>query len=244
MTLILNLGCGSRVSANPCVQNVDWSPYLRIARRAWLRKTVRPLLDPPRVRKLDEIPDNVRVHNLSRGVPWPDGSADAVYHSHLLEHLDREVAPVFCSEIRRVLRPRGVHRVVVPDLEVLCRELIADLDTPDPPSDAEPDHDDKVRELLEQSVRREAYGTRTKSPVRRKLENVLLGDARKRGETHQWMYDEMNLRSMLEDCGFVRVARAAHDSSRIPNWSTYGLDQEKDGSPYKPGSLYMEAEVP
>ncbi len=38
---------------------------------------------------LDIVPvgPEVRQHDVSRGLPLPDASCEAVYHSHLLEHL-------------------------------------------------------------------------------------------------------------------------------------------------------------
>ena len=53
------------------------------------------------------------VHDLSKGIPFDDNSVDVVYHSHLLEHIDRKNVPTFLKEIRRVLKPRGIHRIVV-----------------------------------------------------------------------------------------------------------------------------------
>lgn len=53
--------------------------------------------------------------DLARGLPLPDGSVDGVFHEHVLEHLPTRVGYGFLRECRRVLRPGGVLRVVVPD---------------------------------------------------------------------------------------------------------------------------------
>ena len=106
------------------------------------------------------------------------------------------------------------------------------------------DHDESLVPLLAQSVQREAYGTSLQRPLRRKVENLLLGDARKRGQTHQWMYDRLNLQQALEAAGFERVVRHRFDTSAIPGWNEIGLDALPDGSAYKPGSLYVEAQKP
>ena len=65
-------------------------------------------------------------HDLRRGIPFPDGSVDAVYHSHVLEHIDRSAVPGCLAEIRRVLRIGGVHRIVVPDLELVVRNYLGE----------------------------------------------------------------------------------------------------------------------
>ena len=70
---------------------------------------------------------------------------------------------------------------------------------------------------------------------------MLLGDARKRGETHQWMWDRVNLAAALDQAGFTGAEVVNFRTSTIPDWSSTGLDQEPDGTEYRPGSLYVEA---
>ena len=40
-----------------------------------------------------------------RGIPFPNDSFDAVYHSHFLEHLNKDDAPDFLLECYRVCKP-------------------------------------------------------------------------------------------------------------------------------------------
>ena len=238
---ILNLGAGTKTSAHPDVANVDWSFYLRLKRSPTLERVAPFLLNGERKRRLAALPDNMVVHDLSKGIPFDDASVDVVYHSHMLEHLDRWVAPRFMEEVRRVLRPGGVHRIAVPDLERLCRDYLDHLRACSEDPAMLPDHDRFVGEILEQSVRRDAYAMRGQTGLRRFLELVLVGDARRRGETHQWMYDEANLSQLLQTCGFSEIRRVDYDESSVPGWSEYGLDLDEQGGEYKPGSLYLEA---
>ena len=53
--------------------------------------------------------------NLADGLPFPDGSAEAIFHEHLLEHLNLEAAAKLIEESHRVLSPGGVMRIAVPD---------------------------------------------------------------------------------------------------------------------------------
>lgn len=53
--------------------------------------------------------------NLAHGLPFPDGSAEAIFHEHLLEHLTLEAAATLIEESHRVLSPGGVMRIAVPD---------------------------------------------------------------------------------------------------------------------------------
>jgi predicted SAM-dependent methyltransferase len=60
--------------------------------------------------------------DLSRPVPFPDGSVDAIFHEHLLEHLPLPAAIGFLHECHRLLRPGGVLRVGVPDFGRYARD--------------------------------------------------------------------------------------------------------------------------
>lgn len=242
---ILNLGCGSKVSSDNAVVNIDWSVILRIRSNSMLRWLAPMLLNADRLRRFKAIPSNVLVYDLSRGIPFDISSVDVVYSSHVLEHLDRDVAPKFITECFRVLKPNGTIRLVVPDFELIAREYIDDIYRCENYGDANIIHHDKyIEPLLLQSVRREASGTSQQKKFRRILENLLLGDARKRGETHQWMYDRFNLRALLTSNGFVNVSICSFNTSSIDFWNTFALDMDDFGFEYKPKSLYIEAKKP
>lgn len=234
--VILNLGCGTRTS--PATVNIDWSPYLR-AHQSPLGRRLAPLvLGGRRLQAFQAIDSNVVVHDLRKGIPAATGSADAVYHSHVLEHIDRDQVPGFFTEVLRVLKPGGIHRIVVPDFGRIAREYIESLEH------ERQDHEDSIAALIEQSVRREASGTSHQRPLLRSIENLVLGDARKRGETHQWGWDRVNLRQALEQAGFDDFAVVSPTESRIHGWVEMNLDTDPDGTVHKAGSLWTEARKP
>jgi SAM-dependent methyltransferase len=238
---ILNIGCGVKTSSSTNVINIDWSIYLRIKRNPLFHHILKLFLDAERRQALDALPDNVMVHDLRKELPFVDNSVDAVYHSQLLEHLDRPIAAILVQEVKRVLKPGGIHRIVVPDLEKLCRSYLAHFEECDQKAEVWDEHDAWVAEMIEQMVRREALGSSLQKPLRRAIENLVLGDARKRGETHQWMYDRINLSALLRRVGYKQVDIFTFDTSNIPNWNDYGLDQKADGKEYQQSSLYIEA---
>lgn len=213
---------------------------LRVSRATPLHRVARLILDRGRAETLSQVPDNIMLHDLRRGIPFEDDSVDVVYHSHLLEHLDKDVGEEFLTEARRVLKPGGVHRIVVPDLEVRVRRYLKHLDEVNSDQADPATHDDYIEEILEQSVRREAVGTSRQNRVRRRIENLILGDARSRGETHQWMYDSVSLPAKVRAVGFREVVLHAYDTSSIPDWNEIGLDLDGRGHQYRPGSLYVE----
>src|SRR5206468_6458028 len=101
----------------------------------------------------------VIAHNLRRGIPFPDDTFEVVYHSHVLEHFPREGAREFLRECLRVLKPGGILRVVVPDLEVLARTYLHALElaaSGDP--DWEYNYEYVMLELYDQTVRERPGG--------------------------------------------------------------------------------------
>ncbi len=90
----LNLGCGTRFHAG--WTNVDFVS-----------------LDP-----------GVTSHDLRSGIPFGDETFEVVYHSHLLEHFPKSAALSFLKECYRVLKPAGIHRIAVPDLEGIAHAYL------------------------------------------------------------------------------------------------------------------------
>lgn len=238
---LLNLGCGYKACAHPEVINIDWSIALRFKKNPLLRPLAPYFFHGERGRRYRALPENIRVHDLSRGIPFADNSAAAIYHSHLLEHLDQATAEIFLREIKRVLQPGGVLRIAVPDFEKLARAYLDHVARCEKDKSERARHDQYIAAMIEQCVRREAAGTRQQSALRRRLENLVLGDARKRGEIHQWMYDRMNLSELLLRLGFQNPQVQTFETSLIPHWNEYGLERNETGGEYKPDSFYMEA---
>lgn len=70
------------------------------------------------------------VWNLQNGIPFEDGTVDAIFHEHLLEHLTLHDGFGLTLECHRALRPGGVLRVGVPDAGA-CLRSYAGIDDPD-----------------------------------------------------------------------------------------------------------------
>ncbi len=66
---------------------------------------------------LEPADSSVIAHDVVKGLPFSDSNVDAVYHSHILEHLRPGQGEMLIEECFRVLRPGGILRIVVPDLE-------------------------------------------------------------------------------------------------------------------------------
>lgn len=97
--------------------------------------------------------------DIRRGLPFEDGTFQACYSSHVLEHLTPPEGARLLLEAHRVLAPGGVLRVVVPDLELIVRDYLRALERAlDGAPGADDDYDWMMIQLLDQSVRRVAGG--------------------------------------------------------------------------------------
>jgi len=76
---------------------------------------------------------------------------------------------------------------------------------------------------------------------REKFKIYEIGKFRLSGETHQWMYDRFSLKRLLVQNRFKDVKICQARESRVPNWNSYSLDTNPDGTVYKPDSIFIEA---
>jgi predicted SAM-dependent methyltransferase len=160
------------------------------------------------------------------GLPFPRGSASAVYCAHLLEHLYYpHEALRFLGELRRVIGPGGVLRIVVPDIG---RALAA-----------------YARRDARFFEDRRAWWPEVER-ARTPLEHVLsYAGANKLPANffgHKFGYDFDTLRLLLRDAGFGRVERSAYMKSthrvlRVDSVSRYAAASTR-GRHY---SLFVDA---
>jgi hypothetical protein len=126
---MVNLGCGIRV-------HPDWVNFDMVSKSS-----------------------GVIVTDLVRGIPLDDQVAEVVFHSHLIEHLDRAQAGFLTSECFRILKPGGHIRVATPDLETIARLYIEKLESLGRGEGViEKKYDWLVIELLDQQVRNRSGG--------------------------------------------------------------------------------------
>ncbi len=95
---LLNFGCGS--TYHPDWINLDAAP----------------------------ISPEVIAHDLHCRFPYAADSFDGVYGSHVLEHLEPQVGVRLLQECYRLLKPGGIVRIVVPDLETIAKLYLQSLE--------------------------------------------------------------------------------------------------------------------
>jgi len=103
--------------------------------------------------------EQVKVHNLLDGIPINNNCVDVVYHSHVLEHFSKDDGFHFMEECYRVLNRNGIIRIAVPDLEMIAKEYILNLQLAmEGNVEAKHNYEWIKLELLDQTVRNESGG--------------------------------------------------------------------------------------
>lgn len=96
----LNIACGDHFILDNKWRNIDFAPKRR----------------------------EIKHVNVLRGLPYKENTFEIVYSSHFVEHIPREEIFNFLVECRRVLKPGGLIRLVLPDFEKIAREYISNID--------------------------------------------------------------------------------------------------------------------
>jgi SAM-dependent methyltransferase len=179
----LNLGCGERVV--PGWTNVDYAIGARLARLRF----VGPALSKLKILRTT-WPSDIFIHDLRSGIPFADESIDVVYSSHFLEHLSRQEGAQLLRDCRRVLKPGGILRIVVPDLaaiveKYLSKELKAERFCEELGVLSADNRDSKIKSLFAPFVR----------------------------FPHQCMYDEAALLLLFNQIGIAAAPRRAFESA-------------------------------
>ena len=181
-------GCGH--SAPDGWLNFDASFSLRLERFPVVGRFVR--------KNSQRFPDRVIFGDIVRGLPIPDDSADGMYASHVLEHLSRASMLVALTNSFRVLRPNGIFRLIVPDLEARARRYVADLDA------AQPDANDRL-------LRSSYLGVEADPKGLVGFASEFLGRNK-----HLWMWDFPSIVAMLTSAGFTSIRRCEMGDSGDP----------------------------
>jgi SAM-dependent methyltransferase len=223
----LNLGCG--LQAPPGWINVDGSWNARLAKFPGLRKIFAAVhvLSPDKA----AIPwsSSIYIHDIRKPLPFADGSASAVFASHVLEHLYRDEGQQLIRESRRVLCPGGILRLIVPDLEAIVQEYYAER----PPNQLSGEQQ-SAADVLNQRLL-----MRGQSPPKRNL-LYWLYDSLNDFHSHKWMYDANSLTALLRLVGFIDIERKSDGDSLIE-----GIAAVEDPSRIRDGAgVCIEARKP
>jgi predicted SAM-dependent methyltransferase len=129
----INIGCG--LTPTNGWRNFDNSWSFFLARIPLLPKLLYKfkLLEASQYKAILQCTQfrQVEYGDATKGLPLSTGSVEALYSSHMLEHLDQIEAAAFLKEAKRVLRSGGIIRLAVPDIRQQVQQYIesGDADT-------------------------------------------------------------------------------------------------------------------
>jgi SAM-dependent methyltransferase len=184
----VQFGCGLTVPEQWI--NFDASPSLRI------QKT--PILNTLLKKKLNVLfPESARYGDIIKGLPVADNSCDGVFCSHTLEHLSLHDCRTALKNTWKILKPGGIFRLVVPDLEYSARQYVARLD--------KKDLDANARFMGEGTL----LGLEHRPRGLRGLLTSFFGNSH-----HLWMWDYPSMADELAKAGFREIRRCEFNDSK------------------------------
>ncbi len=166
-------------------------------------------IDAQKVRGVD-LQWDVRVP-----LPFPDGGVDAIYSHHMFEYLEfPDESSALIKEFYRVLKPGGVLRLVIPDMEKYVRSYAN--------GDA--------------TFFKQLYRLGGGPPMRTPCE--IINMMFRMGTSHLFAYDYETLNLIFSESGFDNIQKQTCDKCTNPVF--HGLDRKEPW--FQLESLYIEAE--
>jgi SAM-dependent methyltransferase len=187
VALYVQYGCGLSCPAGWL--NFDASPTLRLQRLPAIGRLFGGAV---------RFPDGVRYGDIVKGLPLADATADGVYASHVLEHLTLADCAVALRNTFALLKPGGLFRLVVPDLECRARQYLKRLEGGDAQANT-------------WFMRAAGFGAERRSRGAAALARTTFGNS-----AHLWMWDERALAAALRQAGFADVRRCRFNDCADP----------------------------
>ena len=176
----IHYGCG--LSTGKSWLNFDASPTLKVQRLPLIGSVLSKLAGGA-----TPFPADVRYGNIIDGPLVPEGTATAVFASHVLEHLSLRDARAALANTFRMLAPGGVFRMIVPDLRSRAQLYLRQVESGDP-------------EASSNFMRYTMLGQEQRPRGLIKSIRHTFG-----ASSHLWMWDLVSMRAELDRCGFVSV---------------------------------------
>ena len=215
---LLHLGCGLTAPAEWLNVDGSWNAWL--AQKPWLKSVGTTLRLVPRSKLAVPWPTNITIADLRKRLPFPDSTFEAVYSSHLIEHLHRDGALALLREARRVLKPGGRCRTLVPDLRKMVNDYVAGraVDADGKPVTTRVDANGSGGGDVPDAAR--AMCTRLMMRDERSPAGNMLFKAYRAGvdfHSHKWMYDGPSLANLMTEAGFVDCRERGFLDTEIPH---------------------------
>ena len=209
----INIGCGMTPTKN--WKNYDYSTSIKLSKYPIISNLLfklRLINDEQKNFINYSLKNKIELLDATKTFPFKDESIDVIYSSHMMEHLHRDDAVNFIKECYRVLHPKGILRLVMPDLRKNIESYLKSNDA-----------DKFIEDLLIQPPKTKNISDLTKL--------YLSGGFR----DHQWMYDGKSLIKLLSSCGFKNVIALPPGKTNLTDEKDLNLYEREDDSVFVEG---------
>ncbi len=141
------------------------------------------------------FPRNVLYGDIVTGFHKYNSLCDAVYCSHVLEHLTYDEFVTAIQNTYALLREGGVFRLVMPDLQAICKSYIESQN-----------YDDRAILFMRECG---LGAENTRRGLVKRIE-AALGNSR-----HNWLWDYDSTRTILRQVGFQSIRPCCYNDSDI-----------------------------
>lgn len=146
-------------------------------------------------------------------IPLPDGSAQTLFNSHMIEHIPHSKLEGILLEFNRVLETGGILRILTPDLKKVAKAYVEEDEKFFKEALAE---DENIRQDL-------GFGGQFMNFVVSPGQDTALFDRQLNefisGYAHLYLYDFAMLKIILEHCGFSQVKQPGFAESELLDYT-------------------------
>lgn len=179
----LHIGCGLKVIDGWI--NIDASPSLRLSKIPFFGSYLISYIKGP------EWSTKAEYGDIAKGLDIANNSCELIFMAHVLEHLSKNDFYVALNNIYSYLKPGGIFRTIVPDLEYYVNNYIERRSNIELSSQAA--HEFMQSSLVGNSGSRASFYQRFRE---------AFSNSR-----HQWMWDEPSLTEAFVQQGFKNIKK-------------------------------------
>ena len=210
--ILLNIGCGPNGLDHWL--NYDWGVLPLLSKFPGVRRSLVRLGVLPQ--GYDVAWSGLKLVDIRKKFPLPDGVVKFIYCSHVIEHFERWEALRILRECRRCLKDDGVLRLVVPDILKLMACYQQAVAAAQPEGRAARD----ICRLWWGFDKDIAPGSFVGRFSRRFIRD------------HQWNYDRQELELLVKEAGFRAMTVCDFKKGVVPDLDKLDLEGHKAHSIY------------
>jgi predicted SAM-dependent methyltransferase len=204
--ICLHIGCGLRAVEG--WKNIDSSPSLRLSKVPLVGRSICQLLGAP------DWPKSAQCGDILKGLDIPNNSCDLVYAAHVFEHLSYKDFFQALDNVYQYLKPAGILRIIVPDLEVYIQRYLENR------SDSQQEDQAAFDFMYHSFVGHQGSRSRFDHRIKEIFSNYR----------HQWMWDIPSLKKAFSNQGLTQVRQCKYGDWLDPRFALVEVEEVHIGS--------------